>query len=109
MKKAIQRQVPLVAVPESTSASILAEARQIVNGARDQAHGRKERSFEVIAKLWNVYLDGRLEKGPITPINVAQMMELLKIARSIQGTFVRDHAVDSAGYAAIAGELALDG
>ena len=34
------------------------------------------------------------------------MMELLKIARRLTGTFNLDDYVDSVGYAAIAGELA---
>jgi hypothetical protein len=87
---------------------ILAEARNIVVGARNHTHGEKERSFAVIAGLWSVYLAGRKDGGasaPVTAFDVAWMMTLLKCARSIQGTPARDHFVDGAGYAAIAGEL----
>ncbi len=105
----------------SRAGSVLHKAAEIVDGARQQTHGEKERSFQTIATLWNTYLFGR--KGVIRaietdgsiwfdfpiidPHNVAQMMELMKIARSISGTAVEDHYVDSAGYAALAAELAL--
>lgn len=92
---------------DSIAASILEEAAGIVVGSRSATHGDKERSFQVIANLWEAYITGRKIDGPITPFDVAQMMVLLKIARSIQGTMVRDHAVDACGYAAIAGELGL--
>lgn len=88
------------------AAAILTEAAGIVAGARNTTHGEKERSFQVIADLWNAYLLGRKTQGPITPFDVAQFMVLLKIGRSIQGKPARDHFVDAAGYSGIAGELA---
>lgn len=91
----------------SKSASgVLKEAHEIVVGARQTQHGEKERSFKVIAQLWDVYLNGRKDGGPVTAFDVAQMLCLLKIARSIQGSRIRDHAVDACGYAAIAWEVA---
>lgn len=95
--------------PSGTIASgILREAADIVEGARGTTHGDKERSFEAIAGLWTAYLAARRDGGAITALDVAWMMNLLKIARSVQGTFIRDHATDAAGYAAIAGELGCD-
>ena len=98
------------APPAPTSGAIagalLAEAAEIVGGARNATHGDKERSFVAIAGLWNAYLDGRKAPGPISPRDVAACMVLLKLARSVQGTPDRDHFLDAAGYAAIAGELA---
>jgi hypothetical protein len=85
---------------------ILTEAAQIVAGPRNTTHGDKVASFRVIANLWNAYLGGRLDQGPITARDVAQLMVLLKIARSIQGASIRDHYLDQCGYSAIAGELA---
>jgi Domain of unknown function (DUF6378) len=87
---------------------ILTVAARIVAGDRNTTHGDKERSFAVIADLWNVYLAGRKQGGTdlISPRNVSDMMVLLKIARSIQGQPVRDHFIDMAGYAGISGELA---
>ncbi len=91
--------------PKLTAGDILKEAHDIVVGARNTTHGEKERSFGVIAQLWQVYLDGRKDGGPVTPFDVAQMMVLLKIGRSIQGTRIKDHMVDAAGYSGVAGEL----
>lgn len=81
---------------------ILIEAARIVDGDRNTTHGAKERSFAQIATMWNGYLEGRR----IASRDVAQMMVLLKIVRSVQGTPTEDHFLDAAGYAAIAGGLA---
>ena len=77
-----------------------------MQGRRHDEHGDAERSFEAISGLWNAYLSGRKTGGAITNVDVAQMMVLLKMARSIQGAPVRDHFVDQAGYSALAGEMA---
>jgi uncharacterized protein DUF6378 len=88
---------------------ILTEAAAIVRGDRNMIHGDKDRSFAVIAELWTTYLRGRAKfaRGePIHAIDVAQMMVLMKIARSIQEQPIRDHFTDQCRYSAIAGELA---
>ena len=92
----------------SVAGDILREAAGIVDGARNVQHGEKERSFAAIAELWSAYISSRKADriGPITPTDVAWMMVLMKIARAEQGSAIRDHFVDAAGYAAIAGELA---
>lgn len=91
----------------TVSVAILKEAADIVGGARQTTHGEKERSFAVIAALWNAYLQGRkAPQAALSPRDVAQLMVLLKIGRSIQGTPSRDHFLDAAGYSAIAGEIA---
>ena len=56
-----------------------------------------------IAMLWNGYLH---DKDTLTAEDVANMMELLKIARRKLGTFNEDDYVDGAGYAAVALECA---
>lgn len=85
---------------------VLNEAAHIVGGARNTTHGEKERSFAAIAGAWNAYLTARKNGGPVTGRDVAQMMVILKIIRSVQGTPARDHFVDQAGYSGVAGELA---
>jgi hypothetical protein len=100
----------LALLPDSgtVSHSILAEAASIVEGVRNQQHGHKERSFVAIAAMWSAYLAARQEPaGPIRSHDVAQMMVLMKGCRAEWGTPIRDHYVDMAGYAGIAGELAL--
>jgi hypothetical protein len=109
----VQNETPsprLTLLPDSgtVSHSILTEAASIVEGVRNQQHGHKERSFLAIAAMWSTYLAARQEPaGPIRPHDVAQMMVLMKGCRAEWGTPIRDHYVDMAGYAGIAGELAL--
>lgn len=97
--------------PTRTAQSLLLEAAEIVGGDRQKTHGEKERSFEVIAEFWNIYLENRIDRAyapaRIRPEDVAQMMVLLKIARSIQGSPILDHYIDEIGYGAIVGELWL--
>lgn len=90
----------------SVASGILTEAALLVAGDRQTTHGDKERSFGAIAGMWNAYLEARkTPEASLSGFDVAQMMVLLKIGRSVQGKPVRDHFVDAAGYAAIAGEL----
>lgn len=102
----------LLAKPEpDTAGSMLREAAGIVEGVRQQTHGDKERSFQVIADFWNTYLQLRHlgARDLLTPSDVAMLMALLKVARSVCGTPIRDHFVDAGAYAALSGELALGG
>lgn len=91
------------------ASGILTEAANIVEGARASTHGDKERSFAAIGMMWTAYLCSRKDSSgtTVSAYDVAQMMVLLKIMRAAQGTAVRDHFVDAAGYAAIAGEIGL--
>lgn len=97
--------------PPRRPATVIDEAAGIIHGARQSPHGRPERSFDAIAALWNGYLATLADKAgatflPIKPYQVADMMELLKIARGAAGDpGQRDHYVDRIGYAALAHEL----
>lgn len=94
-------------VSGAAAGAILREAATIVEGDRNQTHGDKERSFVAIADFWNVYLSNRPDPHEgISPLDVACMMVLMKLSRSVRGQPIRDHFLDMAGYAAIAGELA---
>ena len=99
--------------PDNGAGSILAEAARIVEGARNQQHGDKERSFIAIANIWNAFLENRRKPAhaeglDIRARDVAVMMALMKIMRAEWGAPIRDHFVDFAGYGGIAGELALE-
>lgn len=83
---------------------ILRQAADIVDGPRNAQHGDKERSFECIAEGWAWYIS-HMNKN-MTAKDVANLMVLLKVARSLYGEPITDHFLDMAGYAAIAGELA---
>lgn len=82
-------------------AEVLQAAERCVCGQREQDYGSPEDNFSVIAGLWTAY------KGTeFTPLDVAMMMALLKIARIRAGTATDDSFVDLAGYAACGGEIA---
>lgn len=88
---------------------ILDKAVQMTNGSRQDDYGRPENSFQVIADLWNAYLDGIVYKNGgevyVEPHDVAALLALLKIARIATGHGKSDNWVDLAGYAACGGEL----
>lgn len=88
------------------SAEIAGNAAALLGGDRARTHGDKRTNHENIAALWNAYLDRRANKGPLTGAEVATMMVLLKVARTLAGSHNLDDYVDAVGYAAIAGELA---
>lgn len=78
---------------------ILEQAAEIVY-ERPEQHGNPEDSFQIIADFWNVYLRaGGIPDPNITAIDVAYLMILLKIARSLEGVYHDDNPKDIAGYA----------
>lgn len=81
----------------------LLEAFNVVNGKRQDAYGNPEDSFALIAAYWSAFLKRR-----VTPLEVSQMMMLLKIARMSGQRHHEDNFVDLAGYAAIAADVAAD-
>ena len=86
-----------------TRQRVLSEAERCVCGHREQDYGTPEDSFEMIGKLWTVYLDYATK---IDAHDVAAMMALLKIARIAKSPDHMDSWVDLAGYASCGGEIA---
>ena len=86
---------------------ILNEACRLVSGDRAKTHGDKKTNHDNIGALWNAYLT-RLLKTEIelTADQVAVMVALLKIARTLAGSHNLDDYVDGSAYIAIAGEIA---
>lgn len=78
----------------------LDKAMKCVCGERQDQYGTPENNFTRIANLWTAYLDFK-----ISPVDVAMMMALLKIARVKTGTATDDSFVDLAGYAACGAEI----
>ena len=76
---------------------ICEEALRTINGERQDAYGNPEDTFQQIAALWEAYLGTE-----ITPPIVADMMQLLKIAREKGGKGKRDNLVDNLGYGLLA-------
>jgi hypothetical protein len=89
---------------------ICAKAAELVGGDRDRTHGNKLKNHQNIADLWNAYLGVRLgldsPTEALSPLDVALMMALLKIARTMSGSHNPDDYVDLAGYGGCAGEIA---
>ena len=89
-----------------TRKEILEAAEKCVNGDRDKQYGSPEKSFKVIANMWNGYLIGKESiKELLTPTDVAARMVLFKMARIATGRFKEDSWIDAAGYCACGGEL----
>ena len=82
-------------------ADILDRAKAIVTGEREKQYGKPEDNFAIIAELWGTYTGYKF-----SPVDVAMMMVLLKVARIKTGVGTVDSFVDLAGYAACAGEIA---
>ena len=86
-----------------TRKRVLSEAEKCVCGQRENEYGVPEDSFEMIGKLWTVYLDYATK---IDTHDVAAMMALLKIARIAKSPDHMDSWCDLAGYASCGGESA---
>ena len=80
--------------------SIAEEALQTINGERQDQYGNPEDTFKQIAALWEAYLGTK-----VTPVMVADMMQLLKIARERHGRGKRDNLVDNIGYALLSAKM----
>lgn len=87
----------------TTRKTILDAAEKCVCHDRQDTHGRPEDSFGDIADLWAAY-----KRVEFDPVDVAQMMILLKVARAKGNPKHQDNWIDVAGYAACAGEIAAE-
>lgn len=96
-----------------TRAEILHEAEKCVCTDREEQYGSPESNFGIIAAIWEPYIRAKcVGDGAdvcILPEDVAILMALLKIGRIASGQAKADNYIDLAGYAACAGEIALQG
>lgn len=76
---------------------VLLRALDVINGERQQQYGDPENSFPEICSLWNWWLGDKL-KAPLTAMDTAMMMMLMKIAREKGGAGKSDNIVDACGY-----------
>ena len=75
--------------------------------AGSEEDGKVEDNFDLIASLWNEYILGRQDytkSDLLDATDVAAMMILFKVARSVTGESKIDTWLDIAGYAACAAE-----
>ena len=84
-----------------TRKECLDAAAKCVLQDRAAEYGKVENNFERIADLWEAYLH-----APISALDVAMMMALLKVARAKANPAHADSFVDLAGYAACGAECA---
>jgi|TARA_B100001939_G_scaffold34259_1_gene26599 hypothetical protein len=86
---------------------ILEQTQKLVSDDRAKKHGDKVVNHENIARLWTGYIQNKTKLAiTILPEDVANLMSLLKIARTQAGEHNLDDYVDACGYSAIAGEIA---
>lgn len=83
---------------------ILQEAERLISGDRADDYGDAKQNFLDIAALWSSYLD-----EDITVVDVANMMMLMKIARTKKSPDKADSWVDICGYSALIGEIKTHG
>jgi hypothetical protein len=81
----------------------LETAASLVSGDRRETHGNPKSSFSRTATMWSAYLD-----CDISAKDVALMMALLKVTRTMAGNHNDDDYVDGAGYMALAAEVSDD-
>jgi len=77
--------------------SILMEAEELTNGARNADYGHPLDDYGKTAKMWSGLLAGKL-KEDITPEEAMLCMCCVKISREVNKP-KRDNLVDLAGYA----------
>jgi len=90
----------------SQSEKVLLDAGDAIR-QRLKDHGDTERSFQMVADLWSSYINHSFTvQGDLRlrPFDVAQMMALTKMVRSVYG-YSEDNFVDAAGYTALAAML----
>ena len=86
---------------------ILEKTKKLVSKDREEKHGNKVRNHENIARLWSAYFQNKYKINILVlPEDVANLMTLLKIARTQAGKHNLDDYIDACGYSAIAGEIA---
>ena len=86
---------------------ILEQTKKLVSKDREDKHGDKVSNHENIARMWTAYVQNKTKLSiQFLPEDVANMMALLKIARTQAGKHNLDDYVDACGYSAIAGEIA---
>lgn len=90
--------------PKFTRTHILDTAAELTYKTRDAEYGSASQNFKDIADLWSSYLD-----HTVSVVDVAIMMNLLKVARLKRNPQHRDSWIDGCGYLALGGELSESG
>tara|TARA_R110000787_G_scaffold161959_1_gene275314 strand:+ start:439 stop:705 length:267 start_codon:yes stop_codon:yes gene_type:complete len=86
-----------------TRDDILRTAGELISGERQQVYGDAQESHQRIADMWTAYLG-----TPVSAVDVAACMILLKVSRSAGPKKKLDNWHDICGYGALAGEMEGD-
>lgn len=98
----------------SIQSDLLSEVAEIVQGHRSKDYGPPSLNLDQrTAALWNAYIRAirpkyHIETRELDGVDVCNMMILVKMARIMQDTKVKDNYADIAGYAAAAWEIVED-
>lgn len=93
------------------ASGLMMTAEKIINGDRAVDYGDARDMHEAIAAFWTTYLNAKFKRdggAPLTALDVAMMMDLLKTARVVNGRPKDDTFVDKIGYNALAGAFAQE-
>lgn len=82
------------------ASTVLATAATLVDGDRRNTHGDPKASFRRIAAMWSAYTGVTISER-----DVAHMMALMKMTRTMYGEHNDDDYVDQVGYIALASEV----
>jgi hypothetical protein len=107
LKGSNQMDNPIEDMP--TRARMLYKAAKLTTGDRDKAYGSPVSNMQDIASLWTAYLRMIGVQVPYLSLrgeDVAHMMALMKMSRTVANNYTPDTYIDSACYEAIAGECA---
>ena len=78
----------------------LLEARRLICVEREGEHGDPNIMFERAAKMWSGYLGVE-----VSPVQVCDLLTLLKMSRLSNNAEHHDSRVDAIGYLALGGEV----
>lgn len=97
--------------PEPTHVKLLYEGARLTGGDRNKTYGSPFDNLDNTATLWSAYLHAKYRGQTVDEVqlqltaeDVAHMMQLLKMARTIAPGYHADNYIDNATYGAIAGE-----
>ena len=92
---------PEAMMPMTPRQTLLSQAMAITSRDRNKAYGDPENNFRNIAVYWSQHLTASTGiEITVTPMDVASMMMLMKLARLSTNPTHWDSLLDVAGYAA---------
>lgn len=85
-------------------ADILKTARALTTGDRNASYGHPYENLDLMAEMFSAFLSAKYADICLTAEDMAHLMTIAKMARTIAPGFHLDNYIDAACYQAIAGE-----